>query len=184
MGRPSPECRSRLTFDRSPVRESRTPGSARGAGGNSCPYRDRRVVPADADRDATLRRMRAAAREGAELCLRPSPTAIGPVAYGHRLQTRQDFSGLVGCVLRRRCLRRRGTGGTRGHGGRRHPVDPLRAEAAVDRSGAAQGHHGDLVRRVLRYAASACCATSRSARSTRCSPGGPGLVCGAGCSTA
>lgn len=42
MGRPSPECRSRLTFDRSPVRESRTPGSARGAGGNSCPYRDRR----------------------------------------------------------------------------------------------------------------------------------------------
>ena len=37
MGRPSPECRSRLTFDRSPVRESRTPGSARGAGGNSCP---------------------------------------------------------------------------------------------------------------------------------------------------
>src|SRR3954470_8943710 len=33
MGRPSPECRSRLTFDRSPVRKSRTPGSARGAGG-------------------------------------------------------------------------------------------------------------------------------------------------------
>ena len=42
MGRPSPECRSRLTFDRSPVRESRTPGSARGAGGNFRPYRDRR----------------------------------------------------------------------------------------------------------------------------------------------
>ena len=42
MGRPSPECRSRLTFDRSPVRESRTPGSARGAGGNSCSYRDQR----------------------------------------------------------------------------------------------------------------------------------------------
>src|SRR3954468_11913506 len=55
--------------------------------------------------------MRADTREGAELCLRPSPTAIGPVAYGHRLQTRQDFSGLVGCVLRCRCLRRRGTGG-------------------------------------------------------------------------
>ena len=31
MGRPSPERRSRLTFGRSPVRESRTPGSARGA---------------------------------------------------------------------------------------------------------------------------------------------------------
>ena len=42
MGRPSPECRSRLTFDRSPVRESRTPGSARGAGGNSRSYRDQR----------------------------------------------------------------------------------------------------------------------------------------------
>jgi hypothetical protein len=27
MGRPSPELRSRSTFDRSPVRESRTPGS-------------------------------------------------------------------------------------------------------------------------------------------------------------
>ena len=59
MGRPSPECRSRLTFDRSPVRESRTPGSARGAGGNSCPYRDaghgfeqlRRKVLAAADVD-------------------------------------------------------------------------------------------------------------------------------------
>ncbi len=38
----------------------------------------------------------------------------------------------------------------RGHGGRWHPVDPFRAQAAVDRSGAAQ--HGDLVRRVLRHA--------------------------------
>ena len=45
MGRPSPECRSRLTFDRSPVRKSRTPGSARGAGGNSCPYRDTGLKP-------------------------------------------------------------------------------------------------------------------------------------------
>src|SRR3954471_9396043 len=32
----------------------------------------RRVVPADADRDATLRRMRADTREGAALCLRTS----------------------------------------------------------------------------------------------------------------
>src|SRR4051795_9001352 len=32
-----PKPRMRLTFDRSPVRKSRTPGSARGAGGNSCP---------------------------------------------------------------------------------------------------------------------------------------------------
>ncbi len=31
--------------------------------------------------------MRADAREGDGLCLRPSPTAIGPAAYGHRLQT-------------------------------------------------------------------------------------------------
>ena len=34
----------------------------------------------------------------------------------------------------------------RGHGGGWHPADPLRAEVAVDRSGAAQGDHGDLVR--------------------------------------
>ena len=27
----------------------------------------------------------------------PSPTAIGPAAYGHRLQTRQDFSGFMEC---------------------------------------------------------------------------------------
>src|SRR3954468_14961913 len=32
-----PKPRMRLTFDRSPVRESRTPGSARGAGGNFRP---------------------------------------------------------------------------------------------------------------------------------------------------
>ena len=73
MGSPIPECRSRLTFDRSPVRESRTPGSARGAGGNSCSYRDKRIVPADADRDATLRRVRADAGEGAGLCHREQP---------------------------------------------------------------------------------------------------------------
>src|SRR5215218_4326308 len=40
----------------------------------------------------------------------------------------------------------------RGHGGRWHPADPLRAEAAIDRSGAAQGDHGDLVRGVLWHA--------------------------------
>jgi hypothetical protein len=58
-----------------------------------------------------------------------SPTAIGSAAYGHRLQPRQDVSGLVECVLRCRCFRRRGVGGTRGHGGRWHPAAPLRAEA-------------------------------------------------------
>src|SRR3954454_12805788 len=81
-----------------------------------------------------------------------SPTATGSSAYGHRLHTRQDFSGLVGCLLRCRCLRRCGAGGTWGHGSRWHPVNPLRTEAAVDRSGAAQGDHGDLVCRVLRHA--------------------------------
>jgi hypothetical protein len=45
MGRPSLECRLRLTFDRSPVRKSRTPGSARGAGGNFRPYRDNFLRP-------------------------------------------------------------------------------------------------------------------------------------------
>jgi len=39
-GRPSPPPRSRSTSDRSPVRESRTPGSARGAGRKARPYRD------------------------------------------------------------------------------------------------------------------------------------------------
>ena len=41
MGRQSPEPRSRSTFGRSPVRESRTPGSARGGRGNPVPYRCR-----------------------------------------------------------------------------------------------------------------------------------------------
>ena len=40
MGRSSPELRSRSTFDRSPVRESRTLGSVRGGRGNPVPYRD------------------------------------------------------------------------------------------------------------------------------------------------
>jgi hypothetical protein len=35
--------KSRLTFDRSPVRESRTPGSVRGDRGNPVPYRVNRV---------------------------------------------------------------------------------------------------------------------------------------------
>ena len=35
--------RSRPTFGGSPVRESRTPGSVRGAGSNPCPYRDRPI---------------------------------------------------------------------------------------------------------------------------------------------
>jgi hypothetical protein len=81
-----------------------------------------------------------------------SPTATGSAAYGHRLHPRQDFSDLMGCVLRCRRLRRRGADGTRGHSGRRHPADPLRAQAGADRSGAAQGDHGDLVRSVLRHA--------------------------------
>src|SRR5271166_4612841 len=34
MGRPSPECRSRLTSGKSPVRESRTPGSVGEVPGN------------------------------------------------------------------------------------------------------------------------------------------------------
>jgi hypothetical protein len=41
MGRPNPDRRHGTTRDRSPVRESRTPGSARGAGCKASPYRDR-----------------------------------------------------------------------------------------------------------------------------------------------
>src|SRR3954451_21050808 len=65
--------------------------------------------------------MRADAREGDGLCLRSSPTATGPAAYGYRLQPRQDFSGLVECVLRCRCLRRRGAGGGMAADGTRRP---------------------------------------------------------------
>ena len=45
MGRPNPERRNGITQDRSPVRESRTPGSARGAGRKASPYRDRLFAP-------------------------------------------------------------------------------------------------------------------------------------------
>ena len=40
MGRQNPERCSGITRDRSPVRESRTPGSVRGARSNARPYRD------------------------------------------------------------------------------------------------------------------------------------------------
>ena len=43
--RVSVPARSRPTFDRSPVRESRTPGSARGAASNRCPYRSTIAEP-------------------------------------------------------------------------------------------------------------------------------------------
>jgi hypothetical protein len=45
MGAPHPERRNGITQDRSPVRESRTPGSARGACSNARPYRDRCACP-------------------------------------------------------------------------------------------------------------------------------------------
>ena len=41
MGHSNSERRSGITRDRSPVRESRTPGSVRGAASNRRPYRDR-----------------------------------------------------------------------------------------------------------------------------------------------
>ena len=78
-------------------------------------------------------------------------TAIGPAAYGHRRQNRQDLSGLVGCfpdieafvdaVLAE--LAAMEADGTR-------PTRPGRSRHW--RSGAAQGDYGDLVRRVLRPA--------------------------------
>ena len=40
MGRPIPERHDVITRERSPVREFRTPGSARGAVSNRRPYRD------------------------------------------------------------------------------------------------------------------------------------------------
>jgi hypothetical protein len=47
MGRPSPDLRLRLTFGKSPVRESRTPGPVRGDRGNPAPYRDRWPAPSN-----------------------------------------------------------------------------------------------------------------------------------------
>jgi hypothetical protein len=52
-GLPSPECRVRLTFDKSPVRESRSPGSVRGAGRNPRPYRDLRAQLPHSSESAT-----------------------------------------------------------------------------------------------------------------------------------
>ena len=60
-------------------------------------------------------------------------TAIGPAAYGHRLQTRQDFSDLVGCILRCRGLRRRGAGGAMAADGTR----PTRSGPKLALTGAA-----------------------------------------------
>jgi hypothetical protein len=54
-GSPKPERRNGITQDRSPVRESRTPGSARGAGRKASPYRDRHQA-------GTVRRSRSAAQ--------------------------------------------------------------------------------------------------------------------------
>src|SRR4051812_293314 len=77
-----PKPRMRLTFDRSSVRESRTPGSARGAGGNSCSSRDGRGVRAGAFGDATLRGMRADTRGGGRLCLRHRNQPLDPQPMG------------------------------------------------------------------------------------------------------
>src|SRR3954447_10892881 len=94
--------------------------------------------------------MRTDAQEGGGLCLRPSPTTIGPAAYGHRLQPRQDFSGLLGRLHRRGRFCGRSAGGTCVYGG--HEANTARPQAAADRSGAAQGDHGDLVCLLLRHA--------------------------------
>ena len=105
---------------------------------------------------------------------------------GTAVRTAKTSPASWDAFCRRRRLRGRGAGGTRGHGGGRHEADAVRAEAGADWSGAAQGDHGDLVRRASAAcsgARSASSATSRSARCSRCLPAGPGSVCGAGCST-
>src|SRR5271165_7492661 len=63
-GLPSPEHRSRPTSGKSPVRESRTPGSVRGAGRNPCPYRDSRErINWDADAVVRSGRRNGSARQ-------------------------------------------------------------------------------------------------------------------------
>ena len=73
-GPPKPRMPVASDLRQEPVRESRTPGSARGAGGNSCSYRDRRGVPAGVGRNATLRWKGRNHAEGGMLCLGPSST--------------------------------------------------------------------------------------------------------------
>src|SRR4051794_24869126 len=90
-------------------------------------------------------------------------TAIGPAVYGHRLQTRQDFPGLVG-RLQTWMLCGRSAGGTCVYGG--HEANTARAQAAIDRSGAAQGDHGDLVSVILRHAVARHRAAVRQASSS------------------
>jgi hypothetical protein len=75
MGRQSPEPQSRSTFGRSPVRESRTPGSARGGRGNPVPYRYR------------INR----GRRGSELPLKGGDGEVGYTVAGARLVL--PFSG-------------------------------------------------------------------------------------------
>lgn len=58
-----PVSRPRCTSGRSPVRESRTPGSARGAGSNSRPYRNSHDI--EFPRAPTLSKGRKATRKGA-----------------------------------------------------------------------------------------------------------------------
>src|SRR3954466_11115437 len=91
--------------------------------------------------------MRADAREGDGLCLRPSQQPSDPQHMGTAFTPAQtspaswdafaDVDAFVDAVLA---------------GPWRHPADPLRAEGAADRSGAAQGDHGALVRLLLRPA--------------------------------
>src|SRR3954469_16355142 len=111
-----------------------------------------------------------------------SPTAAGSAAYGHRLQPRQDLSGLMGCILRCRCLRRRGADGAMAADGTRR----LRSGPKPPLTGAA------LRKAIMAIWCVAFCGMQWRAIGQLCDiPFGtlytlfaPGLACGAACSTA
>ena len=90
-----PMSRSRCTSGRSPVRESRTPGSARGAGSNSRPYRnshDRSL-----SRVPTLFHLRKATRMGAstQALVRPG-VVVDPGMCARSVHGNREISGLTG----------------------------------------------------------------------------------------
>src|SRR6201999_1529241 len=72
--------------------------------------------------------------------------------YGHCRPSRQDIAWPMGCIWRCRRVRGRSAGGAHGEGEGRPPAAALGAQAAVGRSGAAQGGDGNLVCLLLRHA--------------------------------
>jgi len=91
-----PVSRSRCTSGRSPVRESRTPGSARGAGSNSRPYRNSR--DRSLSRVSTPFHWRKATWASASTQAHARPGAVvEPGMCARSLHGNREISGLTSC---------------------------------------------------------------------------------------